>query len=499
MKAFALVVVAVVGLPASLALAEPPASVVLNPHVKTDKSVDTSTIDAILAGLVKRGMTDEQKVLACFHWTRRLLVHGDGPRELAYDFHKMINIMGNGSCLRQTTPLAELLKRLGYEVESWAHDGHHMMQVKYGGQWHCLDPHMCFYVYDRATPPVLASIQQLQDDPSLSLEAVKEQRACPGFLLCGDGPETFAGKGGKWVREGPFPKLTIDEPFGRIALPRGASYVRTWQVGSVWFKRGSWMPQSGPVHNCGRRDNKDLVNWPLYEPHVAAINNGLYYRHWADGWIAYKPNLRGDHYLDAVVSRDNLQHDAARGLVAADAGKPANNPHQLMADKPGEVVFAVDCPYVMTAGDLSLAKPLQGKLSAGVSIDKGKTWKPVELAEKDGRLAASFVDEINGSFEGYRLKLTLEGGAAVDGLELASHFQLNPYSLPYLVPGENVVSVEGERFGSPLTVQWQHAEGPEWKEIKKVVQEFTKAGQFTIRVNGEKYPRNVALTLSVAP
>ena len=487
MKVFALVFAAVMTLSSLSALGEPPAAVVLNPRVKTDKSVDASTVDAILADLVKKDMTDEQKVLACFNWTRRVLYHGDGPNELAYDFHKMINIMGNGSCLRQTAPLAELLKRQGYEVESWMHDGHHMMQVKYGDKWHCLDPHMCFYVYDRSTPPVIASLQQLQDDPSLAMDAVQEGRACPGFLLCGDSPKTFAGKGGQWEREGPFPKLTIDEPFGGIALPRGASYVRTWQVGAMWFKHGSWLPNSGPLHTCASKDKKDIANWPLYEPHGISFEGRQYYRHWADGWIAYKPDLRSDHYLDAVVSRENLRHDPAQGLVAADPARP------------GEVIFAIDCPYVMTAGELTLAKPAQGKLTAAVSIDRGKTWKPLSLAEKDGRLAGSFVDEINGSFAGYRLKLTLEGGAAADALELTSHFQLNPYSLPYLVPGENVVSVVGERFGSPLTVEWQYAQGPEWKDVKKASAEFTKPGQFTIHVDGEKHPRNVALTLSVAP
>jgi hypothetical protein len=62
-----------------------------------------------------------------------------------------------------------------------------------------------------------------------------------------------------------------------------------------------------------------------------------------------------------------------------------------------------------------------------------------------------------------------------------------------------VVSVESERFGSPLRVEWQYAEGPEWKDTKKAAQEFAAPGQFTIPIHGEKYPRNVALTLSVAP
>jgi len=462
-------------------------ALVVNPHLKTDKSVDTSSIDAILADLIKKDMTDEQKVLACFNWIRRLLYHGDGPADLSYNFHNMINIMGNGSCLRQTSPLAELLKRLGYEVESWGHQGHHMMQVKYSGQWHCLDPHMCFYVYDRSAVPVLASIEQLQNDPTLALDAVKENRACPGYLLCGDGADIFAGKEGNWVKEGPFHKLVIDEPFGNISLPRGTTYVRTWMPDEYWFKRGSFMRDSGPFHGCSRKDARDTVNWPLFEPHGAKFQGRTSFRHWSAGRIVYKPDLRTDHYLDAALSQFNLQVDAAKGLVALDPAAAA------------ELVLGVNCPYAITASDLLFPKPAQGSIVAAVSADNGKTWKPMELAQKDAALAAIAVDEVNGSFEGYQLRLTLQGGAAVEWLQLTSHFQINMYSLPYLAPGDNVVDVNAEAFGSPLTVCWQYAEGPEWKEVKETRQEFLKSGQFTIAVGGEKYPRNVALTLSVAP
>ncbi|MDD4892141.1 MAG: hypothetical protein PHU85_19635, partial [Phycisphaerae bacterium] len=58
-----------------------------------------------------------------------------------------------------------------------------------------------------------------------------------------------------------------------------------------------------------------------------------------------------------------------------------------------------------------------------------------------------------------------------------------------------------DKFGSPVKLDWTYAEGPEWKEEKTVSQTFTKAGQLIVDVKGpvEKYPRNVSLTLSVAP
>jgi hypothetical protein len=477
----------------SLCLAAAPASqpVVINPRISTDKSVDTSTIDRILAGLVRDDMTDEQKVLAVFHWIRTVLYHGDGPADLAYDFGVMVHTLGNGSCLRQTTPLALLLGKLGYESRSWVHDGHHMLEVKYGGQWHCMDPHMCFYVYDRSSPPKIASIEQLRTDASLAADAVKEGRACPGFLQCGDKPDVF-GPGGEWVLDRGWPKMKVDEPFGRITLRRGETYVRTWMPGDEKLRFiKAWKFDYGPYHTCGlKADKKDSVNWPLYEPHVSvAGKDGAYKssRHWAAGHLIYKPDLHSDHYQDAVVRSGNITHDRKKGLVAADPAQPA------------EIVFSVKCPYAMTAGELSIQPAADGQITAAVSTDDGASWQPIKLARDGGHLAATFIELINGSRQGYQLRLRLESGAAITALQLISRFHLNPYALPYLVPGKNVVMIDADKLGSPLKVEWTYAEGPEWKAEKTVSKIFAEPGTFAIDVRSEKHPRNVSLVLSVAP
>jgi hypothetical protein len=472
---------------AAVAAAAKPAAV-LNPHVSTDRSVDCSTIDRILKSLIREEMTDEQKVVAVFDWTRRTLYHGDGARRYAYDFHKMVHVLGNGSCLRQTSKMALLCERLGYKCHSWVHHGHHMIQVFYGGKWHCFDPHMTFYCRDRADPPTIASIEQLQRDPTLAGKAVEEGRACPGYLLCGDSAKNFSGRSG-WRLEfkGRWPEQTVEEPFGRIALRRGETYVRTWMPGEHWFKGGSWMKDSGPYHTCQSRDRKDTANWPLYEPHAW---KGRIYRHWGAGRIEYKPDLASDHWTDAAVRQTNVAtatHDGVATLGQADANRPA------------EVVFGVNCPYVLTAGALRFAAALKGVVKAAVSTDRGETWKPLTPKTEGKRMAATFVDEVNGSFEGYWLRLQLAGGAAVGRLELVSHFQLNPYALPYLVPGKNVVKVEADLYGSPLEVRYEWSEGPGWRTRKSSARTFNENGEWEIQVAGPKWPRMESLTLRIAP
>ena len=104
-------VLGVVCMGSSIRASEPP--VVKDPWVVTDKSVDTRTVDSILKGLIKDGMSDEEKALAVFNWVRRLIYHGDGQVQYAYNFFGILNIYGHGSCLRQTTPMWVLLNRLG--------------------------------------------------------------------------------------------------------------------------------------------------------------------------------------------------------------------------------------------------------------------------------------------------------------------------------------------------------------------------------------------------
>ncbi len=454
---------------------------VRNPHVSTDRSVDASSVERILASLIRKKMTGEQKVLAVFHWVRRAVYHGDGLKKHASDFHYLVNVSGHGSCLRQTRLIAILLDRLGYRTRNWTRRGHHLMEVRYAGAWHCFDPHMTFYVYNRAKPPAIASVAELKADPSLALAAVKEKRACPGYLLCGDPPKTFAGPRG-WKNYGEFPeafevKTSLNEPFGRITLRRGETYIRTWWPGKYWYRKDWHKKDVGPYHGCGRRDRNDTVNWPLYEAHGWDTPQSVTYRHWGAGRLVYQPDLSGDGWRDALVGKATLTSKNTGGREALVPTKKG---------QAGTAVFSVGCPYVLTAGKLEIV----GTVKAAVSVDAGKTWKPIPAGE-------IFRDQIEGSLSGYLLKLVVPPGAGVTSLKLTSHFQLNPYALPHLAPGKNVVKVEAAPFDAPLTVTYRWSQGEEQR--RSTTRRFTKNGSFEINIPGQWFPRMKELVLSVAP
>ena len=50
-------------------------SMVINPIVSTDKSVNTYSVKTIAADIIKPGMSDEQKLIALFQYHRRVMHH----------------------------------------------------------------------------------------------------------------------------------------------------------------------------------------------------------------------------------------------------------------------------------------------------------------------------------------------------------------------------------------------------------------------------------------
>ncbi len=479
---------------------------VVDPHIRVDGVADWRSADALLASITDIGMTDEQRVLAVFHTVRRLFVHGPVPNAWAYDFHKVMHVLGTGACLSMTTPLHMLYQQLGYRSQSWVHDGHHMMQVDYGGAWHCLDPHMAFSCYDRSVPPQLASIEQLRADPSLARDAVAENRAGRGYLLCGDAPDWFAGDTGDWYLEagGDWPKMVLDEPFGGIVLRPGESYVRTWQPGPNFY-RGGWLERDGcgPIHHCAEADRHDQANWPLYEPHgwVRPDNGRTYYRAWGVGRLEYTPRFGDSSYRAGLVTEVNTTVVAGT-LATADPAQPAT------------ITFAVGCPYVLTAGELTLQLAHGDNIRAWIRVCDEHTTAPAEAGRKlpplahewtqlqlrrdaAGAAKADFDAEINGCFEGYEVRLQFDGHTALAGLHLVSHFQLNRYSLPHLLPGRNTVHITAHRFASPLTVRYEWSDGPDWQQPRLVERTVRQDSTIALDVAGPAYPRMRALTLAV--
>lgn len=298
---------------------------VLDPHLRTDRSVDARSARTIVRDLVRPGMSDEEKALALFHWLRRVVYHSGPEEPLRHDFNLMVNVFGYGSCYLQTHPLSHLFQQLGFPCRNWVHDGHHMMEVYYDGAWHCFDPHMTFYVYNRATPRAIASVAELRADSTLAGNAGRENRMGPAFLICGDAPTWFSGDTG-WVLDHPFhPHRGADEAFGGIHLRRGERFVRTWKAGK-YYRPHAFLDKYGPYHTCGLdSDRKDPVNFPYWEPYAWQDRDAASHRHHGTGHLEYAPDLRRDGWRDAALRFANL-------TSVSDTSRPALHPENGSMD-----------------------------------------------------------------------------------------------------------------------------------------------------------------------
>jgi hypothetical protein len=336
---------------------------VVDPHLRLDRSVDTRSARTILRDLVRPGTTEEEKVLALFHWVRRVIFHSGPDEPMRHDFNRMINVFGYGSCYMQTHPLSHLFQQLGYPCRNWLHNGHHMIEVFYHRAWHCLDPHMSFYVYNRAQPPAIASVAELRADPTLAESAAAEGRTGPAFLICGDAPTWFSGDDG-WVLDEPFlPHYGADEEFGGIRLRRGERLVLTWDAGRYYLPH-AFLDVYGPYHTCGPdSDRRDPINFPYWEPYIWHDRAAASYRHHGTGFLEYAPALRGDGWKDAALRFINLTGDP-------DPSRPALHPETGGIES--ELIFSVKCPYLITGALLEIAGRVRGprdRLQVSVSTD----------------------------------------------------------------------------------------------------------------------------------
>ncbi|KPK84622.1 MAG: hypothetical protein AMJ81_05110 [Phycisphaerae bacterium SM23_33] len=478
---------------------------VVNPHLATDRSVDTRSAKSIVRDLVNEDMTDEQKALALFHWLRRVIYHSGPEEPMRHDFNLMVNVFGYGSCYMQTHPLSHLFNQLGWPCRNWVHNGHHMIEVHYDGDWHCFDPHMTFYVYNRAQPRAIASVAELRKDRTLAFEAVKENRAGPALLICGDSPNWFSGDEGWRLDQAFLAHRGADREFGAITLPRGTRYVRTWKTGTFYQPHAFGKDGVGPYHTCGAgSDRRDQVNFPYWEPYLWK-GKASSHRHHGTGYIEYEPDLRGEGWKDGAIRFINLGGDA-------DAKRPALHP--LAGGIESEAIFSVTCPYILTAGVLQLAGRIgeQGdSLKVSVSSQwagesSQRRWKDVVEINQTGAFERKqdISSLIAGSLDGLWLRVAMQArdprGTGLDGLKLHADFQLNPYALPQLLPGRNKLLVTAARCDRPWKLRLAWSEGQGWntpKEYKAAINGTSH--EAVVEAAGPNFPRMQALEFSVDP
>ena len=521
------------------------ASDIVNPKVTTDRSVDTSSAESIVADIVKPGMTDQEKALAVYHWFQRVIFYHRYRAPDHRNILRQINSYGYTLCGSQAAVFTHVLRAAGLrarivttrpdKVKGMPGWDHTFTEVFYDDQWHVLDTAAGLAVYRRGKPRVLANLADIKADPSIVLEAHEEGRAEPSYLA-GPWIAPFSYEYVvNWMNE--YPQLirkhikamktdlywsALSNPFSSpaayyaaaaknwkslgegahgakyesnvldVTLKPGEVYTRNWDNVGKWLK-GPSLKSIPPYHLFSVNDPNDTVNFPYWEPYKQQVEIMgkliTSYRAYANGTLQWAPRIdKGE--LEAHASRLENVVLVDGTLQPEEAGKPAL------------IELDVKLPYALVEVSLEAAFVKGDKDDVARVVVQREGDREYEIVRATGKgekfLTGAFSSE-DKAYYGYKLRIEMTaaqepGSVKLKDLKLISIMQLNMFSLPALVPGDNKVTVEVDNPAAlsqaPLKVTYAWAEGPFWSQ-DRVHTETVNASPatFSINVAGPKHPR----------
>ena len=448
-----------------------------NFKVTASHGVDTTSLESIVRDVTTEAgaKTNDEKAVAIYEWLHRAIFHQAYPTENAPQSVgplKLLNVYGWGLCGGQHTVLKALYETAGWECRyvGWSNPGHTTIEVKYDGKWHYLDVFLKCYFWSKDKGHIVSQ-EEIAADASLVMDAVKDGRAAPSHLCCGDGPEgiisgvksrKIAGDSKGWASvtwrdEGYSPKLR---------LPCGSSLRLEWKgEDKAWAVSGG-----APKHTCGMKDfRNDPVLGPVFEHYGP--------RAWANGTFGYQPDFSQPADVADITLTDAK---AAAGALTAMGGK-------------GVAIFRMPLPYAWVSADVKAVFDGEGALS--ISTDNGKTWKPC---------AAGDISKL--VKQRYDVCIRAEFSKTLSSFAINAVVEHNRGVLPYLRPGANSLTASTEAAipaGASATVKfaWQEANAPAkrpqfngtgvtYGEEKSISRELTgTATTFTIQAGGNTPPK----------
>ena len=435
--------------------------------VRTDRSIDCSSIAAIARDLYRDCATDEQKAVATWYFVRRMLFHW--PHVPTWNSLDLINSYGWGLCGYQSRIFCQICRAGGIEARIVKASPHVVAEARYAGAWHLFDCQVGWYALrkDRAA---VASAAEMKADHSIITDAVADGRASRPYFQCSNSPD-YGVETVDIHQPGDAPEVPDDRLV--ISLRPGESITRRWSnEGKSWHPPGEtqWVL---PHHGCTANgvDENDPVNWPFWKPYAEVLSEqggGAIYgvkRRFGNGRMVYEPDLAG-----------------------GDAGQP--------------LTLTVDCPYVMVDAWLDIEP---GGEVAAVSARAGdREWREVHYAKpsNSGRQERISLSDAAWAAERYAVRIELRPGARAADLgtvRLTSVFMNNLYALPYLVPGANVIRIDAADAphldSHPLILDYTWEEAGQAKRVQEDIRRLPFERE--VHVAGKGLPRMRHVTLSV--
>lgn len=411
--------------------------------ITADKAPDCSTLKTIIESVTRDCKTNDEKAIALYNFMQLTHYHQNYPGEKGgLGALKEINVYGWSLCGGLHTVQAALWREMGWpwRYVGWSNPGHTTVECQYDGKWHYLDVFLRFYAWmPDATAPggrTIAGEDDLKNNPSLILDAFVHDRPrnvfyqkdnrfenindkanwrAPCFLNCGDELKDLPAGLRSSNRSGSptgWAGLVFDSPnySTDVNLAPGHSLTLQWESikGAHWWNGRKYTPG----HGCGDKDYRNCPSiGPILEPYNRLAGQR---RSFSNGILLFAPDFTNDAFLSGLAAKDNVKLVDGK-LAPVDPARPAS------------ITVELKSPYIMT-----LAKgQAEGAVKAEVSLDGGKTFKPIKLDD--------FSEEVGGQ---YQALVKLSFAEAIRSLKLEAIVQCNLGSLPYLSPGKNKIAVE---------------------------------------------------------
>ncbi len=409
--------------------------------VLPDKAPDCSSLQSIVETVTRDCKTNDERAIAIYNFMRLTHYHRAYPSEPGgIPVLKEINCYGWSLCGGLHAEESALWREMGWDWRFVGWPGHTTVEAFYDGRWHYLDVFLKFYAWmpdpkdpsrrtiagedDLAANPQQLLLDAFVIDPARNVAYAKGNEfemfgekanwQAPAFLVCGDDLQGVLDGVRHKNRVGPEPgwggmRHATGDYSADVNLAPGFSLTNTWdKAEGAWYWADS---QVAPCHTCGDKEIRNSPEkGPIAEPYLGPDWNCESY---ANGQIDFRPDLQ---HPDCVRSFDAVENVelSEREFRRLDPSKPAR------------VTVLLQSPYIMTQASGSA----EGVESTEVSIDGGKSWKATNLQDFGAAVGGQVSALVRLTFKD-RLK----------DLHLQATVQNNPFSLPFLSPGRNVVNV----------------------------------------------------------
>lgn len=411
--------------------------------VVSSKNPDPSSVETIIASIIKPEMKPQEKAEALFDYLVVRTYHHNTPEEpiaslltnqkynsemcILEDAIKMINVYGYGLCGSHSKFQNQFYNAMGLKSRVNGANGHTIPEVKYDGAWHYFDVDMMGYVKDKDGK--IYSHDEVGKDPQLLINNASK------WKYKFDGPNNMFGALKPGVAYSMYGrKIGIHSM--NFALKKGEKltryFRRQWAPNyhyycppatstSDYIKR---MNKNAASNNPG--PSRDKTHYMFMEKGMARFGN------WE---LNYLPLLDDPEFVSDLFGKTNIKQNKKDIFITSEKDSDAS-----------ELIMNYYSPYgcsgaandVKTNDDDNDGFVLEGEFATdsgeiNYSFDLGKSW--TEAHSKGGVFKLDLTPKFVCKY-GWLIKISFKGkGAGLKSFKSRVTGQLSPASLPY-VDGE---------------------------------------------------------------